>query len=68
MLLQLSLGIASYGHSFLVNSASALDASKQLVLNPPFTGIPKGDKWDGGAGKAVIRETRYRFNGTWKSM
>ena len=56
---QLSLGIPSYGHGFLVNSSSALDASGQLVLNPPFSGTPKGDKWDAGPGGLCALSGRY---------
>lgn len=48
------LGVASYGHSFHVDDASALDASGNLKLYPPFdkTQQPAGDKWDpaGGGG------------------
>ena len=68
ILVQLSLGIPSYGHSFLVNSSSALGASGQLVLNSPFSGTPKGDKWDGGPGKVVIWETRYRLMETFGNL
>lgn len=42
------LGVASYGHSFSVNSSSALDASGDMKLYPPFDASrrPVGDKWD----------------------
>lgn len=42
------LGVASYGHSYYVNSSSALDASGNLKLYPPIdkSRRPVGDKWD----------------------
>ena len=42
------LGVASYGHSYHVNQSSALDASGNLKLYPPFdkSQQPAGDKWD----------------------
>ena len=45
------LGVASYGHSFHVNTNSALDASGNLKLYPPFekSQQPTGDKWDSSA-------------------
>lgn len=46
------LGVASYGHSFYVTTSSALNASGNLNLYPPFnkTLQPAGDKWDQTAG------------------
>jgi len=46
------LGVASYGHSFHVDESSALDASGNMKLYPPFdkSQQPAGDKWDGTAG------------------
>lgn len=45
------LGVAAYGHSFHVNTSSALDASGKLVPYPPFdkSQQPAGDKWDSTA-------------------
>jgi|SRR6266850_844906 len=45
------LGVAAYGHSFHVNQTSALDASGNLNLYPPFDKAqqPAGDKWDSTA-------------------
>ena len=45
------LGVASYGHSFHVGNSSALDASGNIKLYPPFdkSQQPAGDKWDGTA-------------------
>ena len=42
------LGVAAYGHSFHVNTSSALDAYGNLVPYPPFdkSQQPAGDKWD----------------------
>ncbi|THH18711.1 hypothetical protein EW146_g2328 [Bondarzewia mesenterica] len=45
---QIILGVASYGHSFHVDSASALGSSGSLVAYPPFdkSQQPHGDSWD----------------------
>jgi len=45
------LGVASYGHSFHVNTSSVLDSSGNLKLYPPFdkSQQPAGDKWDSTA-------------------
>ena len=45
------LGVAAYGHSFHVNTNSALDASGNLKPYPPFdkSQQPAGDKWDSTA-------------------
>jgi chitinase len=37
---QIVLGVPSYGHSFNVTSANALDTSGNLVNHPPFTKAP----------------------------
>ncbi|KDQ60128.1 glycoside hydrolase family 18 protein [Jaapia argillacea MUCL 33604] len=46
---QIVLGVAGYGHSFLVPKASAVGPSGALVMNPPFTASqqPSGDAWSG---------------------
>jgi chitinase len=45
------LGVASYGHSFHVNQADALDASGNIKLYAQFdkTQQPAGDSWDSTA-------------------
>ena len=50
VLIKLSLGVPAYGHSFIVNSSLALDASGQMNLYPPNGGTPNGDKWDSAPG------------------
>ena len=49
---KITLGVASYGHSFHVDKNSALDASGNPKLYSPFdkSQQPAGDKWDGTAG------------------
>ncbi|KAI0263099.1 glycoside hydrolase [Gloeopeniophorella convolvens] len=49
---QIILGVASYGHSFHVDSSSAVDASGALQFDAPFdkSQQPAGDKWDSTAG------------------
>jgi len=48
---KISLGVASYGHSFYVNPTDAFDASDNLALYPKFDKArqPTGDRWDGTA-------------------
>ena len=45
---EIILGVASYGHSFHVNSSNVLDSSGNLKPYPPFdkSQQPAGDKWD----------------------
>ena len=49
---QIILGVASYGHSFLVDKSSAVGASNNIQLYPPFdkSQQPAGDKWDSTPG------------------
>ncbi|KAF8510380.1 glycoside hydrolase family 18 protein [Gautieria morchelliformis] len=51
---QIVLGVASYGHSFSVANANALQ-NGALVPYPPFdkANQPHGDSWDGDAGPDV---------------
>lgn len=48
---QIVLGVASYGHSFSVNTADAFNQT-HLALYPPFNAsiAPAGDAWDDAAG------------------
>lgn len=54
---QIVLGVASYGHSFAVNSTSAFvnSSTTELAAYPEFnaTAYPAGDAWDDGAGLDV---------------
>jgi chitinase len=49
---QIILGVASYGHSFMVPSNVAFSSPGQLAAYPPFNASeqPQGDKWDSPAG------------------
>ena len=53
---QIVLGVASYGHSFAVNSTEAfVNSTKELAAYPAFDAeaYPIGDAWDDGAGLDV---------------
>ena len=51
---QIVLGVASYGHSYMVNKTDAFESGSSNLL-APYPKInpsvhPKGDSWDSGAG------------------
>jgi chitinase len=48
---QIILGVASYGHSFHVDSSAAMSSNGTLALYPQFdkSQQPAGDKWDSTA-------------------
>lgn len=54
---QIVLGVATYGHSFMVNKTSAFESGSTNVIAPYPTfnssAHPAGDSWDGGAGVDV---------------
>ena len=63
---QIILGVASYGHSFHVDDNSALDASGNLKLYPPFDNSqqPAGDKWDSpGGGVGICGNSNVGYSG-----
>jgi chitinase len=49
---QMILGVPTYGHSFRVTPAHALNSSNNIMLYAPFnkSAQPTGDKWDATAG------------------
>ncbi|EJD03467.1 chitinase [Fomitiporia mediterranea MF3/22] len=52
---QITLGVASYGHSFSVNESSAFDGSSSKTVLAPYpafnaSAFPVGDSWDGQPG------------------
>ncbi|KAI5117392.1 hypothetical protein M0805_007783 [Coniferiporia weirii] len=56
-LAQIALGVASYGHSFAVNTSSAFSngSTTELAAYPPFDNnvFPVGDAWDDAPGVDV---------------
>jgi hypothetical protein len=49
---QMTLGVPSYGHSFRVTPAYALDSLNNIILYAPFNKSAQlsGDKWDSTVG------------------
>ena len=65
-MLQIVLGIASYGHSFYVTTTAAVDAAGNVTLYPPFdkTKQPLGDSDAPGTASASKCSFIYQFTKT----
>ena len=65
-MLQIVLGIASYGHSFYVTTTAAVDAAGNVTLYPPFdkTKQPLGDSDAPGTATASKCSFIYQFTKT----
>lgn len=68
---QIVLGVATYGHSFTVTPANAIDSADgdagALAAFPPFdnNSWPMGDAWDGPQGTDVCGNTDPNPSGNW---